>query len=235
MSTYLDIQNRVLSRLIDTPGAVRAEVPILVNEALRTLMKMHDWKCMEAYFAVTTNVAVSSTGSHALCPRPADWKIANGKPYFLADPTSRSRNIEWRTDRRLVLDTYGAREGYPRAMIDVVDITKSDGTSNFELYPLADGTSNYPDGEYRISIPYYRWLPLFVNGADSNWFSLYCDLFLIYRATADGFLMDWDPSNASIWEQEATREYAKLVKADKLREMGNVQTLEIRTTGARRD
>lgn len=232
MATYLDIQNRVLTRLIDTPTKVAAEVPALVNTALRILQDMRDWKCMETWADVVTSVAAVN---HLLVARPADWKVANGKPYYTYDANSRSRNIEWRTDRRYVYDTWGTRCGHPQDMVDIIDKSQTDGTSNFYLWPNPDGASTYTDGEYRISIPYYRYLAPFAQSTDTNWFSLNCDNFLVYQATALGFLIDWDESNAAVWEGLAQREYAMKSKQDKLREMSNVQTLEIRTSGAKRD
>lgn len=232
MATYSTIQSRVLTRLIDTPSAVRAEVPTLVNTALRDIMKGRDWKCMETSVDVVTDV---TNTNHILMAKPSDWKVANGKAYFFADPTGRSRNIEWKTDLRYALDTYGTRDSYPQTLVEVIDNTKMDGSSNFLLFPFVDGASNFDDGEYRISIPYYRSFPLFAQPTDTNWFSVYADNYLIYYATALGFMVDWDEGNAAIWFQAAQTEFKKLSTADKLAEVQNVQTLEIRTGGARRD
>lgn len=219
MATFLDLCTRVRTRLIDLPTAVTNEVPSLVNEAMREIQQDHDFKVME--FAITDVVTVA--GTHTLTAIPPDFKKLRERPYRTDES-----GVTWRMrvspniqDMLSRFDTLG--EGPPEVLLDPATVNIL-GDRNLEVWPLPDGNSDYGDGEYRITIPYWQYhLDLTADG-DVNWFTNNAALFIIAQATANGFFLDWDEDRASVWVQIAANEKQRAIKADKLYRLGAFDT-----------
>jgi hypothetical protein len=209
--TYGAIQTRVQTRLIDLPPAVLAEIPTLINDAVRFLTNSHNFKVQRAEADFTT---VAST--HVLGPVPADWKEPRENPYHVLN-VGTTRELVWQPIRAYMYRKWPATDpnsiGPPRDLLlseaesaDFPTTPSPDQTgmaSNIEVFPLSDNTSDWPDGQYRIKVPYWRVLPDLVNTGDTNWFTDFADRYLVDFATYQGFLLDWDEQRAGIWQQQA--------------------------------
>lgn len=207
--------------MIDLPSAVVAEVPDLINEAMRELQDDHDFKVMEA----ETSTLVTVEGTRNLAAIPSDFKKLRDRPYRISNTgkvdelgIAPSRNA---LQRRFETD----EEGFPMWLLDPT--RNSAGAANFEVWPLPDGNSDYSDGEYRIVVPYWRYVPALVNPGDTNWFTTTPPAYryLLFKATAEAFFLDWDEQRGAVWEQKAAAERAKAIKADKLLVLGGHDTL----------
>lgn len=210
--TYSTIQTRVQTRVIDLPTAVLNEVPTLINDAIHFLCAGHNFRVMQAEFdLVTTN----STTTHVIGQIPSDWKEPREKAYYLSH-IGWTKQLEWQPNREYTYRRWAPLDpnqiGPPRDILlgeaesaDFPDPGNPDqdlSQLNIEIYPLSDNQSDWPDGQYRIKIPYWRYLLDLSAGTDHNWFSDWGDQFLIDYATYQAFLLDWDEARASVWKIE---------------------------------
>lgn len=224
MATFSELQTRVERRLIDLPSAVSAEVPTLINEAIRSLEEDHDFKVMETESQTFT----TTSGSHTLGDVPSDFKKMRGLPFVVHNDGS-IRRIGSPYHRTAVERVYTRGDtdftGPPQFVLDAEP--DDTGDRDFEVYPYPDGNSDYSGGEYRIVVPYWRYLPDLSADADTNWFTVNAEKYIVRKATAEGFFLDWDEEHGTIWEAKASDEARRVIKVDKLYRLGGVTTLAI--------
>lgn len=221
MPTYLQLQDRVKRRVIDLPAAVTAEVPDLINEAMRELQDDHNFKVMEE----ETSVVTTTLATRALTTIPTDFKELRLRPYRLDDQLGQMEELGIAPNRNALLRWFDNEEdGFPQWLLD--PDRAAAGTGSFEVWPLPDGNSDYGDGEYRIVIPYWKYLPALSASGDTNWFTTAGPAyrFLIFKATAEAFFLDWDENRGAVWEQKAAAEKAKAIKQDKMLALGGHDT-----------
>ncbi len=222
MGTFVQIQTRVKRRVIDLPASVTAEVPELVNEAIRSLETRHDFKVMETESSTfTTTVAIRSIGAV-----PSDFKKLRGRPFYVRNDGSIRRLLN--PHARMAAERTFTRadandKGKPALILDAEP--DKDGARNFEVYPFPDGSSDYSGGEYRIIVPYWRFLADLSADADTNWFTVNAEEYVIFAATSEAFFLDWDEERAQIWSEKATQKANEIILADKHFRMAGVSTI----------
>ncbi len=212
--SYSTLQTRVQTRIIDLPAAVLAEVPTLINDGVRFLTNSHNFKVMRAEFDYLTTTPTPPT--HILGAIPADWKEPRENAYYVLN-NGDTHELEWQPTRAYTYRRWGATDpnniGPPRDLLlgesESADFPttpnpdQDDTATNIEVFPYPDGTSDWPDGQYRIKVPYWRTLPDLSLAGDHNWFTDNADRFLVDFATFQGFLLDWDEQRAGIWQMQA--------------------------------
>lgn len=214
MATFLELKERVKRRLIDLPAAVLTEVPDLVNKGLRELQRRHNFQVMEALQATTTLVSTRAMVGVV----PTDFKELRDRP-FTTDDTGYNRELVIAPSRNALIRNWEADdEGAPTALL------RSEGGTSWDVWPLPDGNSDYTNGEYRISIPYWKYLPKLVADGDTNWFTTEGEWFIVALATAEGFWLDWDEERATVWEQRGASQLAQIILADKHQRLGGMDT-----------
>lgn len=215
MGTFATIKTKVSRRLIDAPASVTAEVGDLVNEAMRQLQVKHNFKVMEASLSATTTLQ-----TRVLTSEPADFKEWRGRPYLLSNE-ARATRLYWGSSREALLRRYDDdTEGEPKHLLH-------NESSQIEVWPYSDGGSDYVDGEYRVRVPYWKFLAELSADGDTNWFTTNAEDWLVAKATADGFSIDWDEERMAIWEQRAAAEYAEVVIRDKRLILSGMESLPI--------
>lgn len=222
MASFLELQTAVRGNIIDLPTFVDDAVPALVNRAYRKAQSKHNFWIMRSQFDATTVVDTRTLGT-----RPANWKEWRGKPYWTEEVGSVRRIVLTGLDdaRRLWDDDdTGEPEGIAEALP-----SDDAGAVVLNVYPLPDGTSDYPDGEYRVSVPYWKYLPELTGDADTSWLLNEGEAYLEAMATQYGFSKDWDEGRARYWQQEAAREWADLMLRDKYLQLSQMETLSIQT------
>ena len=225
--TYSTLQTRVLRRVIDAPAAVQAEVGSLINDAIRSLQRERHFKVMEA----TTGLLTTTVGARTLSTAavPSNFKEYRGKPYYQSY-LGQTYDMVVVQQRQAAHDLFGIdvdRDiGYPILLLDAEPSTVA-GARNWEVFPYPDGNSDWSDGEYRVVVPYWKWLPVLSAGGDSNWFTDNADDFIIYKATSAAFALDWDEARSSYWEGEANKLKGEIIKRDKLLRLSSFDTLAV--------
>lgn len=217
MGTYSSIKARVVTRVIDLPSAVLAEVPILINEAIRDLQSQHNFKVMEGELSFVTTI-----GQRVLGAVPyTTFKEYRGEPWFVRFTDGSIRYLTSPGAREAIWGLIDQDDvGFPQLILD--GIPNDTNQRNFEVYPLPDGLSDYADGEYRVTIPYYRTIPDLVADGDSNWFTVNAERFIVEWATAKAFALDWDEQHSAVKMQEAELERRIVVKKDKTYRLAGV-------------
>lgn len=211
--TFADLQAEVLLWVIDAPLAVQSLVPRFVNRSIRKIQWKHDFKFMEAEVNFVTASSTRTLGA-----RPDDWKKPrNAKPY-LVENLGRTRELNYASTQGEAKARFGDNMslnfGSPRLIVEVENV---DNTGTFFLYPFSDGLSDYPDGQYRVYFPYWKFLPELVNPTDHNWLSDNAEQAVIYQAVADAFYANEDEQRAAIWDAKASKELKDAILLDKER------------------
>ena len=225
MASFQDIQDRVERRVIDLPSAVTAEIPGLINRAMRRLQDRHDFKVMET----ETAQLVTTVATHTLATVPSNFKSFRNKPYEVEND-GETRRLLLVQDREEVLKLFPLSDttdtGAPRLILDA-EVTNDVGDRSFEVYPFTDSNSDWSNGEYRIVIPYWRYLTELSAGVDTNWFTVHGEDYLVFMSTAEAFYLDWDENRGSMWEQRALVPERDVTKIDKMNRLGAVDVLSI--------
>lgn len=228
MANFSELTTKVERRVIDLPSAVSNESGDLVNYAMRTLQDRHNFKVMEALSSEYTTTA----NSRVLASVPSDFKDYRGKPYMV-DDTGHVRSLLVSHDRNACLRTFGNDStddtGEPQVLLDAEP--DKDLARSWEVFPYPDGNSDHSDGEYRIYVPYWKYLSDLSGSTDKNWFTDRGEHYLIYKAVAHAFALNWDEDRAAVWEQLAAVEYDKLLMLDKKTRLGALDTI-VPHTGA---
>lgn len=217
MATFLQLQTRVQTRLIDVVSAVSDEIPTLINEAVDALQSIHNWACMRAEAQYITDR--TATNSHIIGQIPTNWKEPRGNPYYVWK-IGQTTELVWLPNRQFTYRAIAPFDpntmGPPRMLLigEPTNDTVPDPDNpdllmvalNLEVYPYPDGLSDWntaPSGEYRINIPYWGTLPQLAENTDQNWFTTNATSFIIDFATARGFMLDWDEARAGVWYRQA--------------------------------
>lgn len=220
MATFANMKTEVLTLVIDTPTAVQTLVGSFVNRAHRKLQVKHNFKVMESEVSFTTNTAQADT--RVLGARPSDWKMPRGNPYYI-ESLGGFMELSYAPSKGEALARYGNDPdldyGSPRVIVE------DDLPQEFDVYPFPDGLSDYSDGEYRITIPYWKFLSPLVSDNDEDWLTTNAEQYIIYQAVAEAFYANEDEQRAQIWERRAKPEFDDVVKQDKYRRLGEVQSL----------
>jgi hypothetical protein len=236
LGNYAELQTRVNRRVIDLPSAVVAEVPQLVNVALTKLQEKHNFRVMESELAAFTSVGThpllqSVGGATITIPSsPAiNFKEWRGEPWFLNYIEGSPRFMSWAASREAVWGMFvqgGAvtfDQSYPQVIVEEPGDDNNNRT--LSVYPIPDGASDWPDGEYRITLPYYRYLAPLVNSGDSNWLTNQPsgEEFIIRWATAEAHALNWDFQKYGVLAAQAEIHYKDVVTADKRYRLGPVR------------
>ncbi len=219
MATYAELQTRVQRIVIDLPTAVTADVPTLVRESIRRLQRLHDFKVAEA----RTSVLVTALETRTLGAVPSNWYKWRGKPQLISS-TGEHRDLSIFPDRASAEREFGSEgggeadaallSGSPKAL-SLSEPTDEAGTKNFEVWPLPDQLSLYTDTNYRIVVPYWKYLALLTNPGDTNWFTNNAEEWIVYNAASQAFLLNWDEKRVAVWAQQASKAFKEVIDADK--------------------
>jgi len=215
MATFSAMQARVLNWLIDTPSAVQAEVPTLLTASIAWLQAQHNFQVMQAeqQYITSSTPALGTSQTHVIGQIPVDWKCKRGDPYYVMFIGSK-RLMHWQPEREMMYRKWEPADisqvgapcdlliGEPEnALVPPVGGSPSNSLTglNIEAFPFPDGSSDWQDGNYRVRVPYYRYLPALSLSTDTNWFCLDGPQaeFCVSNAIWQGFMMLEDESRAS--------------------------------------
>lgn len=213
MATYLELQERVQRRVIDLPTAITTEVPTLVNRAVKKLQEQHNFQVMQAKADFTTVVSTRELG--AVPSNFKEYRVTDGPPAYLTQFSGTILPV-FVVPKTAALYTYpGDEEGTPVYLAEQEPLDE-DLTRDWEIYPMSDGGSDYGDGEYRITVPYWKFLTELSADSDSNWLTNNADDWIVYEATGNAFMLDWDEQHAAGFKAMAKQEWQDILRRDKM-------------------
>lgn len=219
--TFGTICTRVRAQVIDLPTVVTNAVPGYVRTAIRKLQVRHNFLVQDRLLVVTTTAGTAGIGSV-----PSDWKEWRSWPYYLTND-GRARKLTMHTPHEGIYPDIRETETNPPRVITIGEPSDDNGTRAMIVAPIPDGASDWDDGEYRIYIPYIRYLTALSADGDSNWFTTNAEEYIFHFATNLAFEADWDYDHAAVELQLAENEYKEVVLADKRLRLSDVQTLVV--------
>jgi hypothetical protein len=208
--TYGALVEAVLSKagpyLVDDAFLTR-NAGSCVNRAVYIAQQVYNFPCMEASIQLTT-----TQGNTALGNKPARFKSVRGNPYLVHFTGNEHTELfdAWWTEqdvlRRYKEDTRIV--GQPKVILEL--------PTSFKVYPTPDGASDWADGNYRVKILYWAYLPDLAGNADTNWFTENAAQYIIWAAA--GLLLEDVPgqeTNAMRWMVTEEPLLNPTTKADK--------------------
>lgn len=212
------IQDKVESWLIDLPTGATAEIPGWINEAIKDAERRHNFRCMEDELLPTT-----TNNERVLVAKPSNWKETRADPYYYNQDGS-TVEMDWAPSESEMVRTFAVQlpdegntaepdEGDPKYVLEY--------DTEFHTYPLPDDESDWDDGNYRIVLPYWKYIDDLSGDTDTNFFTLESPYYVINKALALGFAWNRDEERASYYEGKAERLFQQLKRKDKLSRVGD--------------
>jgi len=229
MATYGQLQSLVEKIIIDLPTTVSAEVGALINAAQRELQRRHDFKVCEAVSSVFETV----TETELLGSVPSDWHKWRGYPINI-DVNGGVSDLGIANSRQDAEREWGSIQGGehtietmigPPKILFIGEPTSEAGAASFYVRYIPDEESEYDDGNYRIQVPYWKFLTALSADGDTNWFTVNGEYAIAYLAAAEGFALDWDEERAAIWAQKAAIKVKEVIDLDKRLRFAQIDTL----------
>lgn len=226
---FIDIKTQVLANVIDLPASVVAVVPKLINDAIRAAERRYNFKYMEGnLFFVTDPTGITSLGAST------DFKEYLDRGPYVFQQFSKAYAISPVTnngDANIDRVLNPAYPGRPRHIFNIMN----GPTNTFQFYvlPAPDLRSDWPDGMYRIYIPYYKYSAPLVADTDTNWLVNNADDYIIEKATGEALKKDWDYNGAAVWFQSAENKFVEIRTTDKKLRLSGVTTLVPHWEGAK--
>lgn len=207
MPTFGELKTRLQRWVIDSNTGLTAETSALVVKGWKEVQKRHNFHIMQAEVSATTSITTT-----VLASAPSNWKERRGDPW-LVDASGNTTPISWAPSKNEMIKQFETSNtttgtGQPAFILEAAN---SDEVSppNLEVYPLPNVLSDYSDGNYRIVIPYWKYLSQPSDSADTDWLMQNVDWVILFHALAHAFWLNWDPENAALWEQKAEAELKK--------------------------
>lgn len=219
MATYSAIQSDVAVWLRDLPTDTQNQIGTLINEALREAQQGHNFECMRV---TSEELTVDSTRELVEIVR---MKCPDGRPY-LTTANGDVRLLDWEPDIRRLVRLYGPDGvGEPRYLRQGSIDTNS---TTLEVWPLSDGLSDWNDGQYRITVPRFEFLPDLVSAGATNWFTFNAINYLKYATIGKASMLNLDEVRGSQYLQLAAIALAQAVRAEKDMKLRQVSHLRFR-------
>ena len=206
MVSFLNLQDRAKVYILDLPTAVVSELPTLINDAIRDIQEAHNFRIMEA-----ETQFVTTEGSHTL-GQITDEKEVRDVPW-LQYGDGGNTEIEWAQTKSVIIREFAINDANDKGRPAV--IFEADAAGNFEVYPFPDGNSLWSNGDYRVHLPYWKYLPDLVANGNSNWFTDNATLYVLYSAVSRAHALNFDTERAGVWALSAAKEQGEAVKVDK--------------------
>lgn len=197
-SAPLTVYNIVAANIIDANDEVMALVYGYIKRAVHDL---EDLRLFRVNREVLTVVTVED--QRKLDDLPSDWNGIRKNPFYV-DGTGAKGRMTWLPDTEELDKSYSedpADKGPPAEVLVTED--------ELEVYPLPDGLaatgSVYSDGDYRVHVPYWKYLPD-LTPAQTNYFFNSDSLTLRYieeKTTAEALLFNRDREEWMTWGMKA--------------------------------
>lgn len=215
------IKTKVENLVLDLPTTTQGQILDWINEAVREAEQGHNYKHMEA----VTTVIQTVVGTRELAVMPTDWKEARGRPYYVEAGTGKRNRIDWAPSEDSLVDEYGDSitldSGPPAYLLEAPD-------DELYVFPYPDGESDYPNGEYRITLPYWAYsVDLNETTETTNWFTSKVPYYLVHKAAGFAFAHNFDEQRAQHHFSLAEALLNKVKRQDKRRAARKITNLGI--------
>lgn len=218
MATLQGLRSEVEVWLRDLPADTATAIPQLINEAIRELQRKHNFRCMEALASFVTTFQSNALGVIS------DYKEPRAKPYWV-DYDDSTNSMDWQPSLDFLIQRYQNDSTGAPAYVFVSGMDAV-GAATMQVYPKADGISQWPDKEYRLFLPYWKYLPALVVGTDTNWFTVFAEKYIRLHAVGWGTLLNIDEARGATYLRAAEGEASRLISADKRERVAQPQVFK---------
>ncbi len=227
MSTLATLRTRVQARLVDVTASIVTETDELINAAIREAEETYNFRIMEASTELVTTVATRRLPASSTSI-PTDWKESRAKPYLREGELGvlGTKNIQWAPTIEEMVKLYSLDDPNDKGTPQFV--FEDFAADEFSAFPFPDGASQWTDGEYRVTIPYWKFLADLVDDGDTNWFTDNMTEYVRDMAVAKGFLLNWDEERAAGWLSLARAGFERGKKFDKRAKLPRGLTLSLK-------
>ncbi len=215
-----DILAHMRREIVDTVASFDAELIEYVNLAVQQAEEQHNYRHMEASAQYVTTEA-----TRLLTALPDRWKSARAFPYLTTDDDDTRIEINWGASESDMVRMYGESvtldSGQPQFIYQT--------STGLDVYPLPSGDSDYSDGDWRVTIPYWQY-SVDLDDADdtvTNWWSENKPWYIIYQGASLVLAGMRDLNNAAIKAQLAAPILSRAEKQDKRSRLPDRMTLNI--------
>lgn len=216
------LEGHVRGYILDVVQSTDDLVPTFINRAIRIAEERpFNFAYMAAEQAFTT-----TEGARLLGAKPTRWKRSRGLPYLTSDDFGTTHEIQWAPSESEMLRMYPSesapatdRAG-PRFVLERSD--------ELWVYPVPDGESDYSDGDYRITVPYWTFSADLVDPDDDNWLTINAGWYVVFRATAEGLIRNREEERAATYLQLAEAEYTRVMNHEKRSRLPDRMSLHVR-------
>lgn len=209
---FSELIANVEAYILDLPDATVTLVPVWINQAIKDAERRHNFRKMERTLSIVT---IPNQREQANVP--AQYKEARSDPFIIRFDGA-TDEIDWAPSRSDMIRQYGDNTtidiGSPEFILQIFDETED--VSEFHSYPMPDTLSLYPDGNYRVEIPYYAYSNELVNGSDQNYVTNDAEFYVIYKATEYGMFFNRDEERAIANRNLAEAQYKIFKRTDKM-------------------
>lgn len=208
MATFSALTARVKEIVNDNTQVVLDNAGNYVNKAIRKIQERNNYRIMRTTATLTTTVSTRQIST--LATSFSDIKEFRETPYILhGDGTT--EYIAFAQARDQIIGAFdwtnSAEQGAPRALM-------WDDDDTIKVFPYPDGNSLNGDGEYRIVVPYWKYLPD-LTGVETNWFSVNMSQAIEYYGAALAFYDNFDEGHGDRMMARFEREYRENRKVEK--------------------
>lgn len=208
MATLSELRTRITEQVYDAPPFVTsAVVDRWINRAIRKLQERRNYAVMRAELTGNTTLA-----TRTFAAKPSDWKQAHeDRPYYLrqrGDQVFMKWTVGLEDVRKEFTATATDDKGAPQALY-MAKPTDKLGAQVIEVYPYPDGQSDWtsaPTGEYRLVVPYWKYLADLSGDSDANWFSNNAEDYIEFYGQSRAFRATWEASGYAAKAQQLLRE-----------------------------
>lgn len=232
MATLAQLRTRITELVYDAPAYVTSTVvDRWINRAIRKLQERRNYRVMRATLSANTTIA-----TRLLVARPADWKEPQqDRPYYRRQ-FGDTVFMDWlgseEDTRKAFTYDEATDKGAPRSLW-IGNPSDVAGAASIEVYPFPDGLSDWtaaPVGEYRIVIPYWKYLPDLAADGASNWFTDNADDYIEFFGQWRAFRASWDEDGRDGTARAMLREEEKDVwRKNVMEELSGMRGLEPRS------
>ena len=206
MPTFAELKTRLERWAVDNNTALTTESGDLINKGHRELQDRYNFKTMEA----TTGVTQTTDVTRLLTALPSDWKERRANP-FLTDVNGNTKPIEWApTEEEMVKqfdDNTVTDKGEPEFVYE--------SATGFNVYPFPDTLSDHANGNWRITIPYYKYLTELSADGDNDFLTNNLQWAIHAHALGFAFLLNQDEARATVWIQVAENQMKSDIRQEK--------------------
>ena len=212
MPNFLALKQRVQTYVQDLPSETVAEIPSWINKAMRTAMRLSNFRSMRKLVEITTTtgelpadrVLITDLFSSAAIPAGVGfhYKSQTQERGYFFDQYGDATFLDWADIEDMIkMHSIGSTDlpNIPKYL----SVDTQQETQALKVFPTPDTKGPETAGAYKIHVPLVGFLDDLAADGDENWFTTYGEWYLTYYATAEAMFFNRDEEQALVYARKA--------------------------------